>query len=92
MTESAGSLQEVAQRAAQHVDAMRQEIGKALVGQEAVIEEVLIALLAGGHVLIEGVPGLGKTLLVQALAKTFAGILCTLPSALETCPNASCNK
>ncbi len=67
------SLQEAAQRAAQHVDSMKQEIGKALVGQESVVEEVLIALLSGGHVLIEGVPGLGKTLLVQALAKTFAG-------------------
>jgi MoxR-like ATPase len=67
------SLQEAAQRAAQHVDSMKQEIGKALVGQESVVEEVLIALLGGGHVLIEGVPGLGKTLLVQALAKTFSG-------------------
>ena len=52
---------------------MRQEVSQALVGQEAVIEEVLVALLAAGHVLIEGVPGLGKTLLVQALAKTFEG-------------------
>ncbi len=67
------SLQEAAQRAAQHVDSMKQEIAKALVGQESVVEEVLIALLGGGHVLIEGVPGLGKTLLVQALAKTFSG-------------------
>jgi MoxR-like ATPase len=73
MSESTVTLQEAAPRAAQHAVAMKQEIGKALVGQDAVVEEVLIALLAGGHVLIEGVPGLGKTLLVQALAKTFAG-------------------
>jgi MoxR-like ATPase len=73
MTETTLSLQEAVQRAAQHVDSMKQEIGKALVGQESVVEEVLIALLGGGHVLIEGVPGLGKTLLVQALAKTFSG-------------------
>lgn len=52
---------------------MRTEIGKAIIGQQNVIDEVLIALTAGGHVLIEGVPGLGKTLLVRALAKTFDG-------------------
>jgi len=55
------------------VNAMRSEVGKALIGQSAIVDQVLIALLAGGHVLIEGVPGLGKTLLVRALAKTFDG-------------------
>jgi MoxR-like ATPase len=53
--------------------AIREQIGKAVLGQTEVIDQVLIALLAGGHVLIEGVPGLGKTLLVRALAKTFDG-------------------
>ncbi|HMB55445.1 MAG TPA: MoxR family ATPase [Thermoanaerobaculia bacterium] len=52
---------------------IRRQISRAVVGQEAVIEQVLTALLAGGHVLIEGVPGLGKTLLVLALARTFGG-------------------
>ncbi|HTS51871.1 MAG TPA: MoxR family ATPase [Burkholderiales bacterium] len=55
------------------VGAIRAEVAKALIGQGAVIDQVLIALLAGGHVLIEGVPGLGKTLLVRAMAKTFDG-------------------
>ena len=50
------------------IKAVQAEIGKAVIGQTRIIEETLIALLAGGHVLIEGVPGLGKTLLVKALA------------------------
>ncbi len=60
-------------KAIEIVQRMREEVARALVGQTQVIEEVLIALLAAGHVLIEGVPGLGKTLLVQALAKAFEG-------------------
>jgi MoxR-like ATPase len=52
---------------------MRREIARAVVAQEAAIEQALVGFLAAGHVLIEGVPGLGKTLLVLALAKTFGG-------------------
>ena len=49
------------------------EIRKAVIGQDRVVREVLLGLLASGHVLIEGVPGLGKTLLVRALAQCFGG-------------------
>ncbi|RYE90499.1 MAG: AAA family ATPase, partial [Cytophagaceae bacterium] len=42
---------------------LKAEIGKIIVGQESVLDEVLVALLAGGHALLEGVPGLAKTLL-----------------------------
>lgn len=59
------ALPEVAQ-------AIRQEIGKVFVGHKDIVEGVLIALLARGHVLIEGVPGLGKTLLVRTLAQVLS--------------------
>jgi MoxR-like ATPase len=49
--------------------AIRDEIGKVIVGQRGTIDEVLIALFAGGHCLLEGVPGLGKTLLVRTLSE-----------------------
>ena len=55
------------------LNALRQHVNSRLVGQAEVVDQVLIAMLAGGHVLIEGVPGLGKTLLVQALAGGIGG-------------------
>ncbi|MEZ4400524.1 MAG: MoxR family ATPase [Kofleriaceae bacterium] len=49
---------------------VREEIGKMIVGQDAIIEGVLTCLLGGGHALLEGVPGLGKTMLVRTMAET----------------------
>ncbi len=49
--------------------AVRQELGRVIVGQETLLDLAVTALLAGGHVLLEGVPGLGKTLLVRTLAQ-----------------------
>ncbi|GGY26120.1 ATPase [Rhodanobacter panaciterrae] len=51
-----------------HARALREQVAHAFIGQAVVFDQVLLALLAAGHVLIEGVPGLGKTLLVRALA------------------------
>ena len=48
---------------------LRTEVGKRIVGQEAVVEEILIALLAGGHVLLVGVPGLAKTLMIRSVSE-----------------------
>jgi MoxR-like ATPase len=56
-------------QAAEQLEALGAAIRQAMVGQSAVIEQVLVALVASGHVLIEGAPGLGKTLLVRALAQ-----------------------
>src|SRR3954464_13798992 len=49
------------------------EIKRVIVGQDAMLERVLVALLAGGHVLLEGVPGLAKTLTVRTLAQVVGG-------------------
>ncbi|MHC4323024.1 MAG: AAA family ATPase [Planctomycetota bacterium] len=53
-------------------DSLRSEIGKVIVGYESIVEDVLICLFCGGHVLLEGVPGLGKTLLVRTLSDVFS--------------------
>jgi MoxR-like ATPase len=58
--------------AGQLLSQLKTQIGNAVVGQTPVVEQTLIALLASGHVLIEGVPGLGKTLLVRALAQALS--------------------
>jgi len=55
--------------ALQSLQELRTEIGRAVLGQQEVIDQLLIALLADGHVLLEGAPGLGKTLLVRSLAE-----------------------
>src|SRR5689334_5475722 len=57
------------QKAADLLGKLRDGIGEAVVGQQRVVSEVVLALISSGHVLIEGVPGLGKTLLVRALAQ-----------------------
>jgi MoxR-like ATPase len=56
-------------RAAELLGRLRAGIGEALVGQARVVEDVVLALVSSGHVLIEGVPGLGKTLLVRAMSQ-----------------------
>ncbi|MBV9156123.1 MAG: MoxR family ATPase [Acidobacteriaceae bacterium] len=56
-------------RATSDIGRVRDEIGKVIVGQQDVIDGVLICLISGGHVLLEGVPGLGKTTLLRTLAR-----------------------
>jgi MoxR-like ATPase len=60
---------DIAATPSERVAAIRQQVATAFIGQQDALDQVLVALLAGGHVLLEGVPGLGKTLLVRALAQ-----------------------
>lgn len=63
------STEEQIQRFKETYAALRAEVGKVIVGHEPIVDGTLIALLSGGHVLLEGVPGLGKTLLVRTLSQ-----------------------
>ena len=69
-----------AESAAAKIEQIRAEIAKVFIGQSELVEHSLITLIAGGHLLVEGAPGLGKTLLVRALS----AILVRVPSASLT--------
>ncbi|MBX2858873.1 MAG: MoxR family ATPase [Cellvibrionaceae bacterium] len=70
---NSGNANSAFTRAQQVVAGLKQRVNRELIGQEAVVDQVIIALLSNGHVLLEGVPGLGKTLLVRVLANCFDG-------------------
>jgi hypothetical protein len=63
------SQEETIRRFAGRYEEIREEIGKEMIGQAEVVEHLLLAVIAGGNVLLEGVPGLGKTHLVRVLSK-----------------------
>ncbi|MDF1825432.1 MAG: MoxR family ATPase [Verrucomicrobiales bacterium] len=63
--------QEMAEKLAQARDLIGKELRKVIIGQDEVVDQMLIALLSGGHCLITGAPGLAKTLLVSTLARVF---------------------
>src|SRR5262245_54580889 len=58
-----------AQRLRDSYDRIRQELSKIIIGQDKVVEQLLVALFAGGHCILEGVPGLAKTLMISSLAR-----------------------
>ncbi len=73
MTElDAGAVREQVAELKRNIETLRAEIGKAIVGHADVVDGVLTCMLAGGHALLEGVPGLGKTMLVRTLSETLS--------------------
>jgi MoxR-like ATPase len=66
------AIQAAVRDAGQWVEPLRAEIGRVLVGQHALVDRLIVALLAGGHVLLEGMPGLAKTLALKTLAKAMS--------------------
>jgi len=69
VTDIASSIEARANEFREKFGAIREEIGKVIVGQTEIVEQVLITLFAGGHCLLEGVPGLGKTMLIRTLSE-----------------------
>jgi MoxR-like ATPase len=75
MTQAATDTQAVraeVEKFTKDIGALREEIGRSIVGNRDVVDGVLTCLLAGGHALLEGVPGLGKTMLVRVLSETLS--------------------
>jgi MoxR-like ATPase len=70
MAEDIKLLNEKIKYAASFVDSIEEEVGKVIIGQQYMVRRLLIGLLSNGHILLEGVPGLAKTLSIKSLAKT----------------------
>ncbi len=69
MAESNANVEQMCEEFRGRFARLKAEVGKVIVGHEDIVEDVLVSLFGGGHILLEGVPGLGKTLLVRTLAE-----------------------
>jgi len=75
-----------AQKYSEKLNSVLEEVGKVIVGQEDAIEKILIALVSDGHVLLEGVPGLAKTLMVKTLSDTLNASFCRIQFTPDLLP------
>jgi MoxR-like ATPase len=75
-----------AEKYAKDLDKIREEIGRVIVGQDDIIDRLLIALVADGHILLEGVPGLAKTLLVRTLSSATEADFCRIQFTPDLLP------
>ena len=87
MSETVTTDPAAVEEAAGLLAALESSVGRALLGQQQVIREVVVALVAAGHVLVEGLPGLGKTLLVRALAQAIGGRFGRIPFTPDLMPS-----
>ena len=71
MTYDVRAINELVQRESAFAERLMTEVGRVVIGQRSMVERILIGLLSGGHVLLEGVPGLAKTLTVKSVADAF---------------------
>jgi MoxR-like ATPase len=72
MSSDAQSMQQEAEKFRSRYAAVREQIGRVIVGHDDIVNGVLTAMFVGGHCLLEGVPGLGKTMLIRTLAETLS--------------------
>ena len=72
MSDVVESMQQEASRFRERYAAVREQIGRVIVGHDEIVHGVLTAMFVGGHCLLEGVPGLGKTMLIRTLSETLS--------------------
>ena len=70
-----------------HIRQIGQTLGQVVVGQAGLIDQLLVALLSGGHVILEGVPGTGKTLMVKVLAQLIQAEFCRIQLTPDILPS-----
>src|SRR6516162_1233105 len=78
---------ETTERTIRFIGDVRSQIGQVVVGQDVVVERLLIALFTGGHLLLQGVPGLAKTLLVSVLSKSIALSFARIQFTIDLLPS-----
>ena len=86
MDEKIKKLNKQAQIYSEEINGITEEISKVIVGQDDLIKKIIVAISAGGHVLLEGVPGLAKTMIVKTLSDAVDGDFCRIQFTPDLLP------